>query len=60
MLESGNHVIAIVTSDWSLLLFAFCSCCFHCLSVNYAKLFKLFIIVNWKDDKIEKLFRLCR
>jgi len=30
-----------VTSDWSLLLFAFCSCCFYHWCVNYSKLFKL-------------------
>ena len=57
-LESGNHVIVIVTSDWSLLLFAFCSCCFYHSGVNYSKLFKLFqlfVIMNWKGDQIEKL-----
>jgi len=36
-LESGNHVIVIVTSDWLLLLFAFCSCCFYHSCVNYSK-----------------------
>ena len=58
VLESGNHVVVIVTSDWSLLLFAFCSCCFYHSCVNYSKLFKLFklfVIINWKDDQIEKL-----
>ena len=57
-LESCNHVIVIVTSDWSLLLFAFCSCCFYHSCENYSKLFKLFklfVIMNWKDDQIEKL-----
>jgi len=57
-LESGNHVIVVVTFDWSLLLFAFCSCCFYHSCINYSKLFKLFelfVIMNWKDDQIEKL-----
>ena len=54
-LESGNHVIVIVMSDWSLLLIAFCSCCFYHSCVNYSKLFKLFVIMNWKDDQIETL-----
>ena len=42
VLESGNHVIVIVTSDWSLLLFAFCSCRFYHSCVNYSKLYQLF------------------
>ena len=56
-LESGNHVIVIVTSDWSLLLFAFCSCCFYHWCINCSNLFKLsklFVIMNWKVDQIHK------
>ena len=55
VLESGNHVIVIVTSDLSLLLIVFCLCCFYHRCVNYSKLFKLFVIMNWKDDQLKKL-----
>jgi len=57
-LEYGNHVIVVVTFDWSLLVFAFCSCYFYHSCLNYSKLFKLFklfVIMNWKNDQIEKL-----
>ena len=54
-LESGNHVIVIVATDWSLLFVRVVFIIRVYIYYKLFKLFKLFVIMNWKDDQIEKL-----